>query len=179
MKNKSLSLYLQHWVLGFCVCWMLGACGSRSGTSSGATSTTGSTTVTAADGNSSTVSCTDDSRVTAFTENMHVLGTSNLYTFTLQSSTPNPPANGTNAMVLQVTNTAGTALTDLTISLKSDMPDHGHSASVQPTVKLVNQAYQIDNIVLFMPGVWRMTFTAESADGAQKDTGVFYFCISG
>lgn len=170
---------------GIFACLQFGGCGSRSnspdaaGTSTGMNGSMGTTTSGPANGNSSTVSCADDSRVTPFRANMHVLGTSNVYTYTLLSSNPNPPANGTNSMVLQITNASGAPQTDLTISLKSDMPDHGHGASVQPTVKVVDKAYQIDNIVLFMPGVWRMTFAAESADGSQKDTGVFYFCISG
>lgn len=150
------------------------ACGGSKTTSTTTTATTGTTT-----GASSTVTCTSDSRVTPFHTGMKVAGAGGLYTFTITAMQPAPPTTGTATMTVQVTDKAGAAVTDATVGLALFMPDHGHSSSVEPQIAAKDGVYAISNVYLMMPGVWRMTFTATSADKAVTDSGVVMFCVPG
>lgn len=173
LLTSAASFVAQNGVLTPIAAWALlaagGACGGKATAPNAAQ---GNTTAT-------TVSCATDSRVTPYAPGMQVKGAQGIYTFTLASSTPVPPANGTNTLVLSVADVSGAAQSNLAVTLTPFMPDHGHGTSVTPQVAASGSTYTITEVYLFMPGVWRLTFTAASADGKQTDTGVFTFCVAG
>lgn len=151
---------------------VLAACGGNKSTSTASATADASQTT-------STVSCATDSRVTPYKAGMQVAGASGVYTFTIVSMQPAPPATGTGTLSVQLTDKTGTALSDATLSLALFMPDHGHGSSITPQVAASAGVYTISDVYLFMPGVWRMSFSATSADKSQSDTGVVLFCVPG
>lgn len=153
------------------LCLMLAACGGSK--------TSSSTAQTGAAATAGTVTCSTDSRVTPYTAGMTMAGTSGNYTFAITAMQPAPPATGTGTMSLKITDKSGAPVTDATVSLALFMPDHGHGSSITPQVAVADGGYNITNVYLFMPGVWRMTFTAASADKSVTDTGVVLFCVPG
>ena len=140
----------------------LGACGGSSQTSS----------PDAGD----VVDCTNDTRVSVYTQNLTVNSASAAMKFVLVSSNPAPPAKGTDTWALRVTDAAGQPLSGLSLSVVPFMPDHGHFSPVTPQVTPNGGGnYMVTNIYFFMPGVWKTTFTSAS----PSDTAVFLFCIPG
>ena len=61
------------------------------------------------------------------------------------------------------------------------MPDHGHGPSVIPQVTpMASQqgTYQVEDIDLFMAGIWANTFTVTPSSGTPE-SAVFTFCVDG
>src|SRR5713101_2815575 len=75
------------------------------------------------------VNCTNDPRVTAYAPNLAVTSVSTGMKFVLVSSTPAPPARGTDTWAVRVTDASGQALPNLSLSVLPFMPDHGHGTS--------------------------------------------------
>jgi hypothetical protein len=150
------------------------------GTSDKPAMSSAGTTVVDTDG--STVSCTDDPRISVYTANLKKPGQNGVLSFTLVESEPAPPARGINVLKLKV-EMDGTPVTgDLLAALK--MPDHGHPTTVQPIVTFdpSTATYTINPAFLYMPGVWLLQFDAyEAASDAGRplDTVAYYFCIEG
>jgi hypothetical protein len=58
------------------------------------------------------------------------------------------------------------------------MPDHGHGSPIQPRVTAGESGqYTIEQLVLFMVGVWRIQLEAQ-AEGVL-DRKAFFFCVEG
>jgi hypothetical protein len=122
------------------------------------------------------VNCQTDSRVMTYAPNVTATAASGMK-YVLVQSDPAPPARGTDTWNLRVTDAAGTAQPSLSLQIKTLMPDHGHGSSVTPTIS--NQGsgnYQVQNLFLFMPGVWKITFAPATA---PTDTADFWFCVPG
>jgi hypothetical protein len=87
-------------------------------------------------------------------------------------------ARGTNTFQLQIHDTAGTPMVgELRVELR--MPDHGHGTSVRPRISAgPDGQYTIEQLYLFMPGVWRIGLDARDA-GATIDRKALFFCIEG
>jgi hypothetical protein len=145
----------------------LAACGSASGGGAGGapgttvTVCTGLPTQTYADGLSAT---SMDGSVT----------------MSFASASPAPPAEGLNAWTVKLTTASGAPITGATIALKPFMPQHGHGASVIPTITPMTTEgmFQVDDIDFFMPGIWTNTFTITPTSG-PAETVVFAFCVQG
>jgi hypothetical protein len=59
------------------------------------------------------------------------------------------------------------------------MPDHGHGSSVKPAVTPKGGGtYDVTNVYLPMPGLWRLTVTVQMPNAAPQDAA-FSFCIDG
>ena len=69
---------------------------------------------------------------------------------------------------LQVAAEDGTPVEGATISVKGEMPEHGHGMPTQPqmTADLGGGAYRIEGMRFQMGGEWTVTFTI-AADGVQ------------
>lgn len=139
------------------------------------------------------IGCTNDSVVDRYSPGMSKAGISNVMRFELVASNPGPPARGNNAFTVKVTALDGSPVRgELTVKL--EMPDHGHTAPVTPSVSYdaTQGAYTLAPLDLFMVGLWRITLTmradtagsieagaAGAADATEQttDSGVFSFCV--
>src|SRR5437899_897078 len=85
-------------------------------------------------GDSGTISCADDPRVTAYSAGMEKTSSDNKVKAKLMSSDPAPPSRGTDTWTVAVTDIAGGSLNSPTVKADIFMPDHGHGSSVNPEV---------------------------------------------
>ncbi len=124
------------------------------------------------------VTCQNDGRVDTYVANLSKASPSGAVKVTLVSSDPGPPGRGTNAWVLKVTDGAGAPISNAALAVTPFMPDHGHGTSVKPTITAgPDGRYDIVNVYLFMPGVWRVTVAVPGAGGTE--TATFFFCVAG
>jgi hypothetical protein len=73
------------------------------------------------------------------------------------------PVRGNHTVQLMLTDTAGAPADDLALTIVPWMPAMGHGTSVKPTVTpLGGGAYQLDDVDLFMPGLWELRTTIAS-----------------
>jgi hypothetical protein len=133
-----------------------------------------------AEADGATISCANDPRAEAFVPNFTVAGSAGLFTFTITTASPAPPAVGdVNTWTLKITDAQGALVTDATFSMiKTWMPDHGHGSPL--TVVAASNGdgtYAITSLDFFMTGLWQVTFFASS--GAASDSGLFSFCLGG
>ena len=97
----------------------------------------------------------------------------------VMEATPAPPAKQSNTLTFVVTDPAGKPVDGATLSVTPFMPDHGHGSSVKPTITpRGGGAYEVKNVYLPMPGLWRLTVTVQMPDVAAQDVA-FSFCIDG
>lgn len=127
---------------------------------------------------SGTITCQEDSRVTAYSAGMTQKSDDGSVQVKLVSADPAPPLRGMNTWQVQVQDGSGNPIDGATVSVDLYMPDHGHSSPTTPTVTAQsNGAYEISNLNFFMPGVWRARFTV------TRDTTTelvdFFFCVAG
>ena len=94
-------------------------------------------------------------------------------------SAPDPqPSRGVNALRLVVTKVAdGSPAAGLAVEVVPWMPAMGHGASVKPSVTPSAEpgVYTVDNVNLFMPGLWEIRATIGGA--AQPDHATAQFEI--
>jgi hypothetical protein len=157
-------------VVGLWAPVFIAACSSS--TSAGVASDAGTS------GDDAAITCQNDTRADTFTANMKKAGKDGLFNFVLVAGDPAPPGKGTNTWTLRVLDASSVAVPSATIAIKPFMPDHGHGSSIvaQSTVQ-PDGSYQITPLYFFMPGLWQVTFTAQTAAG--KDSAVFTFCVPG
>ena len=97
----------------------------------------------------------------------------------LMEASPAPPQKQSNTLTLQVVDAAGKPVDNATLSVTPFMPDHGHGSSVKPTVTpMGGGTYDVANVYLPMPGLWRLTVTVQMPNVAAEDVA-FSFCIDG
>ena len=122
------------------------------------------------------VNCQSDPRVLTYSPPVTIQSQAKTMKFTLNQSSPAPPARGTDTWNIHVTDANGTALSNLTLTAKPFMPDHGHGPAVNSSVSNDgNGDYTVRDLYFFMPGVWQVTFTAQGS----TDSAVFMFCVPG
>lgn len=129
------------------------------------------------DGGSGTVvNCQNDPRVTAYAPNLTVKSSGGSISWTLVQSAPAPPARDNNTWTMHAADSGGQALANLSVTVQTLMPDHGHGSPVTPAV--TNQGggtYKVDPLYFFMPGVWRVRFLTTGSN----ETTDFWFCVPG
>lgn len=150
---------------------VLPACGS--GGNDGATGgTSGAATTTSA-------ACAADNRKDIYAAGLSKQTATGALSIKLMEATPAPPQKQSNALVLQVVDAAGMPVDGATLSVTPFMPDHGHGSSVKPTVTpMGGGVYDVANVYLPMPGLWRLTVTVQLPNVAAQDAA-FQFCIDG
>jgi len=122
------------------------------------------------------VNCQSDPRVLTYSPPVTIPSQAKTMKFTLNQSSPAPPARGTDTWNIHVTDANGTAISNLTLTAKPFMPDHGHGPAVNPAVASNGDGnYTVTNLYFFMAGVWQVTFTAQGT----TDSAVFMFCVPG
>ena len=138
----------------------------------------GGTLDAGADG--ATISCANDPRAQPFVPNFTVAGAAGLFTFTITSASPTPPAVGdVNTWTLKITDATGAPVTDATFSMiKTWMPEHGHGSPLAVAAASNGDGtYAVTSLDFFMTGLWQVTFYATS--GSTSDSGMFSFCLGG
>ncbi|NUN13968.1 MAG: FixH family protein [Myxococcales bacterium] len=77
---------------------------------------------------------------------------------------PNPPIVGANTMTITVTY-QGNPITGASVEVATEMPAHGHGSSETPIIaEKGNGTYEATNVVLQMPGTWRIEVDATWKD---------------
>lgn len=98
----------------------------------------------------------------------------------LLESVPGPPTKGDSTWRIQVLDSAGMPMDNLSVTATPFMPDHGHGTpnGAEVTELAEPGEYEIAPVNLWMPGLWETTI--EISDGAGlSDMAVFSFCIEG
>ncbi|MGQ0504046.1 MAG: FixH family protein [Myxococcaceae bacterium] len=130
---------------------------------------------TSADVDGGALSCRGDPRVSAFSPDVQFSSNDGAIKASVVEGTPNPPSRGTNSWRVRLTEGSGNALTGLSLTADAFMPDHGHSASVRPTVTAEGDLYSVTPLSFFMPGVWRITLTSQM----YVRSVALWYCVEG
>jgi hypothetical protein len=149
----------------------LAACSDGGGTSGSG----GQTTTTTSDS-----VCAADSGAVDYAVGLTQSAMDGKVTISFADADPAPPAKGLNKLTIDVTDDAGQPIDGATIAVKSCMPLHGHCSTITPTITAGSQPgrYVIDQVELFMPGLWEIALTVTPSGGAADPVSVS-FCIEG
>ncbi len=124
--------------------------------------------------------CSNDPRVLTLAGGLTVTGAAKQLVVALISLAPATVTKGVNEWTIELRDATGRPLDGATITVTPYMPDHGHGASVVPTVTALGGGrYDVANLTLPMPGVWQLTFDATLAPGAggAHDAIVIGACV--
>ncbi len=124
--------------------------------------------------------CAKDARVVAYAVGVEAKATDGALSVRFMDASPAPPAKGHNTWTVQVLDGKGAPVNGAIIVTKGFMPDHNHGTSTTPLVTPKGQdgTYEISPLVLFMPGVWEITFKVTAAGGVAGSPMVT-FCVDG
>jgi YtkA-like len=124
-----------------------------------------------------TVNCATETRADQLVSGMEKVGERGEVSFRLVTMTPSPPKRPDNAWVIHLER-GGVPLDGAAVGVKLFMPDHNHGTGVKPVISAAGTAgdYKIDQLNLWMPGLWELTVDATPA-GGSKDQAVFRACI--
>ena len=116
--------------------------------------------------------------VDTFVAGMARLGADARLAIRILDASPAPPQRGLNDWRIQVNDAAGAPRPGCTLTVGLFMPAHGHSSTTQPVVTAGATAgdYRIEDMNLFMPGVWEITL--EPTCGDLTDQVLFAFEIA-
>src|SRR5687767_4854481 len=123
------------------------------------------------------VDCSSDPRLGDYlgVDSMGELG---VLAFRLEQVAPAPPARGINVFQLHIQDGSGAPMVG-ELRVDPHMPDHGHGSAIRPRVVAGESGqYTIEQLYLFMAGVWRIDLEAR-ADGTMLDRKALFFCIEG
>lgn len=114
-----------------------------------------------------------------FSLDMEAVGKDGAVKAVLISASPAPPVRKTNDWVVEFRDTNDEPLTDVDVKMVQPfMPEHGHDGTFAPTIMPLDEPgqFEIDDINLWMPGMWEVRFSVESAS-LGEDYIVFETCI--
>jgi hypothetical protein len=154
----------------------------------------------AAPDDSGVVDCTTDPLAETYAPNMQQSGKGGLKFVLVKVMNPTeqgtmvegPPAVGTNTWTLKLLDQSGAPITNATfppgtiapwpaawpVGVYPYMPKHGHGSSAWPMItNNMDGTYTIDNVYLFMAGLWQININVKA--GTQADSTVFGFCVQG
>jgi hypothetical protein len=124
------------------------------------------------------VGCATRTDVDVYAQGLQRASPNGHFSATLVSADPAPPVRGTNNWTVKLTDAQGNVAGDAPEATPF-MPEHGHGTSVVPSMQKQNDGtYQVGPLYLFMPGVWRVTFSP-MAGATDADSPRFLFCIDG
>ncbi|MEZ4362500.1 MAG: FixH family protein [Kofleriaceae bacterium] len=123
------------------------------------------------------VNCATETRSDNIVSGLEKVGAAGQLTFRLMGTTPAPPKRPDNTWIIHLEQ-AGAAVDGAALAVKLYMPDHDHGTGVKPVISAAGTAgdYKVDQLNLWMPGLWELTFEATPA-GGTKDQAVFRACI--
>ncbi len=107
-----------------------------------------------------------------------------------------PPSQGSNQWTIKVLDKSGAPVTNATFptptvvpvgcplapsgwgGVYACMPHHGHGSTAQPMITPnADGTYTIDDVYLFMAGLWTVVINAKA--GTVTDSATFGFCVDG
>ncbi len=120
-------------------------------------------------------SCAEETRADDYTAGMEKAGAAG-FTVRLADSQPSPPSRGDNTWTVEIVDSAGAPVDDVTIDTRPRMPDHGHGTPkvAEFSAKGAPGSYEITPVNLWMPGYWEVTL---SLSGEATDEVTFKFCV--
>ncbi len=121
--------------------------------------------------------CDTDTRADNIVSGLEKMGARGVVTFRLMGTSPAPPKRPDNNWVVSLESN-GAPVEGATVGVKLFMPDHDHGTSVKPKIGPAGAAgeYTLDQLNLWMPGLWEVTIEA-TPSGGTKDSAVFRVCI--
>jgi hypothetical protein len=112
--------------------------------------------------------CAAETRADPYSAGVTFEGTSGVKV-SLMDSNPAPPSLGDNTWTFDVEDSAGTAISDATITAKQEMVDHGHGGS--KTIRITSLgggSYQAAPVNFNMSGYWETEFTVTAPNLDSK-----------
>ncbi|MFN0247228.1 MAG: FixH family protein [Kofleriaceae bacterium] len=127
------------------------------------------------------VDCAKEATADELVIGLSKAGENGLYTVSLDSFTPAPPARFLNEWTLSIMSTASPAAplaSNGVLAMTPYMPQHGHGAGVDVEIEAMPTAgeFKFSSINLHMPGIWEVTVEIDP-NGANYDKVVFKPCI--
>jgi hypothetical protein len=131
-------------------------------------------------GDATSVSCQTDARVTTYSPGLAATSSDGAMKATLMSATPSPPANSNNSWMVALTDGSGNPLEGAAVGVVPAMPYMGHGTPIRPVITPQSGGvFQIDDINLYMAGIWEVTLSVTPASGGSAENASFFFCIEG
>ncbi len=123
------------------------------------------------------VDCATETRADDIVTGLEKPGTQGTITFKLMSTSPSPPKRPDNDWLMHLEKD-GAPLDSATVAVRLFMPDHGHGTGVKPAISAAGTPgdYKLDQLNLWMPGLWEVTVEATPTAGT-KDLTIFRVCI--
>ena len=132
------------------------------------------------DSGADTVSCQQDSRVTAYSAGMALTSSDGAMVFTLTSSDPAPPADTNNTWKVKIADGSGNPVEGASLSVVPTMPYMGHGTPIKPEITAQSGGvYSIAEVNLFMAGIWEVTINATTPTNSTGETVSWFFCVAG
>lgn len=164
--------------------WLASACGLGGSVAPDADAASSVSDATA-ERVSTLASCVMDVRAQPYAVGMRSAGAASgpsVEVLSVDPATP-PPLRANYQWTVLLRSASGAPMPDATFAVQPWMPDHGHGASVVPTVEALGEGrYAVHNVDLFMEGVWTVTFRVQTpgADGGVASIpAVFTVCVGG
>jgi YtkA-like len=128
-------------------------------------------------GDEDPIDCATETRADNIVSGLEKTGSRGALTFRLMSTSPAPPKRPDNNWLVHI-ESGGAPVDGATIGVRLYMPDHEHGTGVKPMISAAGTPgdYKLDQLNLWMPGLWEVTVEATPAGGA-KDSAVFRVCI--
>jgi hypothetical protein len=106
---------------------------------------------------------------------------SNGYSFTLTALDPAQPVQSSgqpgNTWTISIADPTGSPVTGAVLQISSYMPDHGHYAPTAVAVEQGGGVYQVDDLVLPMPGLYDITLSL-SLTSREKESVALSLCMT-
>jgi MYXO-CTERM domain-containing protein len=103
------------------------------------------------------------------------------YTFSVMTLDPADPVQSEgppgNTWTVSIADASGAPVTGAILQVSSYMPDHGHYAPTAVAVEQGGGVYQIESLILPMPGLYAITLSASLADGS-KESAAYSLCMT-
>jgi hypothetical protein len=98
------------------------------------------------------------------------------FTASFTSSVRPVPINSMHTWTVWITDSSGRPVTDATVKITGDMPDHGHGMPTVPVARALGDgAYALEGMQFQMPGDWYVELQIESA--GRRDSVRFDFTL--
>jgi hypothetical protein len=98
------------------------------------------------------------------------------FTASFTSSVRPVPLNTMHTWTVWITDDAGRAVTDATVTISGDMPGHGHGMPTVPAARAIGGGvYALEGMRFQMPGDWYVELQIESA--GRRDSVRFDFTL--
>jgi MYXO-CTERM domain-containing protein len=103
------------------------------------------------------------------------------YSFTLTALDPAQPVQSSgqpgNTWTISIADPSGAPVTGAVLQISSYMPDHGHYAPTAVAVEQGGGVYQVDDLVLPMPGLYAVTLSL-SLTSSEKESVALSLCMT-